>query len=95
MTVYYTEDGNIMFRDLTGNSLEQGTDFILCDEGSDDGFGQIFKFDNVITSPTEGIFVASDDGIGEVYKLNVTPYGALSLEKDYRTLDEILEENEN
>lgn len=89
-TVYYTDKGQVMFRDLNGNGLDQGVDFVICEEGGDDGFGQIFEFDNVITDPEEGVFVREHAGSSNVFKLTVSEYGAIGLEKTNKTFEQLL-----
>lgn len=72
-----TAGGEILFKDLTGNGLQQGIDFILCEDEVPEA--QIFSFNNIHLVPDEGIFIVSDDE-SQVYQLFITEYGALTVE---------------
>lgn len=86
-TMYYTHDGQVMFKDLSGNGLQQGVDFVICEDDKDD-FDQIFQFDNIITSPEDGVFIR--DNMGQVYRFTVTEYGAVVLDPTNKTFNDIL-----
>ena len=91
-TIYYTDGGDVLFKDLSGNGLQQGIDFVICEDDKDD-FDQIFKFDNVFTSPTDGIFIKDDTG--QIYKFVVTDYGAIVLEPSNKTFEQLQNEINN